>query len=293
MATTFYPDYIDDKKPGIIEKILFPAIRPDQKKLQKVVHGKTILITGASFGIGALLAENLSDYDTTLLLIARTREKLEYLQQSFKDKLCHTYYFTTDLRDEKQVNELLNTLKRQEFKIDIFINNAGKSINRGLADSLNRFHDTARSSATNYTGPAQLLSGLLPNLLNQKGHIINISAINVLLPPTAGWSAYQSSKVAFDQWLRCLEPELKAQNVKVSSLYFPLVRTRMSMVNKKNHTRPSMDKNKAVNIILRFIISGKRKYKPWWAGCVQLINFIFPNLWYRLQANHQRKKLHR
>lgn len=284
-------DYFDEKKPTIIEKILFPGHIPDKKKLKKIVDGKTILITGASFGIGALLAEKLSDYNSTLLLVARTGEKLKQMQESFREKPCCIYYFSTDLRNENDVRELLEKFREQQFNIDIYVNNAGKSINRGMMNSLDRFHDITRSSSTNFTGPAQLLLGILANLINQKGHIINVSAINVLLPPTAGWSAYQSSKVAFDQWLKCLEPELRAQDVKVSSIYFPLVRTRMSMVNKKNHTRPSMSKNKAVDIILKFVISRRRKYKPWWTGSIEFLNLILPGLWYRLQVNHQRKKM--
>jgi len=284
-------DYVDEKKPTIIESILFPGHTPGKKKLKKIVDGKTILITGASFGIGALLAEKLADYNCTLLLVARTGEKLKQIQESFLEKPCHIYYYSTDLRNENHVKELLDNLREKQFKIDIYINNAGKSINRGMMNSLDRFHDITRSSATNFTGPAQLLLGILPDLMNQKGHIINVSAINVLLPPTAGWSAYQSSKVAFDQWLKCLEPELTTQDVKVSSIYFPLVRTRMSMVNKKNHNRPSMSKNKAVDIILKFVISRRRKYKPWWAGLLEFLNLILPGLWYRLQVNHQRKKM--
>lgn len=289
METNYIPEFIDKKTPTLAEKILFPVCNPDKKKLDKILKGKTILITGASFGIGAALASKLSHFNCTLLLIARTTEKLNELQQAIKSEKCNIFCFTTDLRDEGQVKHLVEELVRREFKIDVLINNAGKSINRNLVDSLSRYHDTSRCSATNFTGPVQLLLGMLPVLFLQRGHIINVSAINVLLPPTVGWSAYQSSKVAFDQWLKCAEPELKARNVKVSSLYFPIVRTRMSMANKKNARKQSMSRDQAANIILRYILSGKRKYKPWWTGAIQLLNFIFPDLWFRIQVRHYRK----
>jgi len=290
MTTASLPDYQDNNQQSLLEKFLFPVRKFNKAKIERAVTGKTILITGASYGIGALLTKLLSDYNVTLLLVARTTEKLEEQQLVFKSKPCKILIYTTDLRDESQINSLLQKLKSENVEPDIFINNAGKSINRSVLKSADRFNDTQRCSATNFTGSVQLLLGILPNIIKHKGQIINVSALNVLLPSTAGWSAYQSSKAAFDQWLRCAEPELKANDVTVSSIYLPLVRTRMSMVNEKNHTKPAMSKAKAVNIILNSIASMKRKYTPWWTGFVLFCCSLFPNLWYRLQVNHFKKK---
>ena len=290
MTVVTIPDYQDNNQQSLLEKFLFPVRKFNKAKLEKAVTGKTILITGASYGIGALLTELLSDYNVTLLLVARTKEKLEEQQLAFKNKSCKILIYTIDIRDEAQINSLLEKLKLENIEPDILINNAGKSINRSVLKSLDRFTDTQRCSATNYTGPVQLLLGILPTLIKRKGQIINVSALNVLLPSTAGWSAYQSSKTAFDQWLGCAEPELKANDVTVSSIYLPLVRTRMSMVNEKNNKKPAMSKAKAVNIILNSIASKKRTYTPWWAGFVLFCCSLFPNLWYRLQVNHFKKK---
>lgn len=282
-------DYNDNNRQSFRERCLFPVANPSSKKLTAKLSGKTVLLTGASFGIGAFLATILGEYQVTLILIARTKEKLEEIEQSLHGKSATILIIPADLREEAAIDSLLQELKKQEIEVDLFINNAGKSIQRGLQQSLDRYHDTERCSATNYTGPVNLLLGLLPGLLNQKGHIINVSALNVLLPPTAGWSAYQSSKAAFDQWLRCMEPELRVSNVRVSSIYLPLVRTRMSMVNEKNHSRPAMSKAKAVNVILNCIASGRRKYKPWWTGFVLFWCSLFPDLWYRLQVRYIEK----
>lgn len=290
MNQTTFPDYEDDNRQTLLEKLLFPLRHTNKKRLAEAVFNKTILITGASYGIGASLVELLSHFEVKLVLVARTKEKLEDIQHGCKGKPSTILIFPTDLREETQINELLQNFTRQQIEVDIFINNAGKSINRGLMNSIDRYTDTQRCSATNFTGPVQLLLGILPGLINRKGQIVNVSAQNVLLPPTAGWSAYQSSKVAFDQWLRCMEPELKVRMVAVSSIYLPLVRTRMSMVNGKNHQRPAMSKAKAVNIILNRVINKKRKYRPWWTGIVIFSSGLFPNLWYRLQVRHLKKK---
>mgnify|MGYP003502804714 FL=1 len=179
--------------------------------------------------------------------------------------------------------------KNENINVDIIINNAGKSIYRKLWNSLDRFHDTQRCAATNYTGPVQLILGVLNGLLQKEAHIINVSAINVLLPPAVGWSAYQSSKVAFDQWLKCSEAELKAENISVSSIYLPLVRTRMSMVNENKHGQPAMSKEKAAKLITNYIINRKRRYTPWWFGVVRLSAFIFPGTLYRIQLRQIKK----
>jgi short-subunit dehydrogenase len=283
-------DYEDNNQQTLWENFLFPVGKPDKKWLQQKLRGKTILITGASFGIGAALTTLLSEYEVKLILVARTIEKLEQLQQSLQAQPATIFIFPTDLREEKSISNLLQELNSRQIVIDFLINNAGKSINRGLIKSLDRFQDTQRCSTTNFTGPVQLLLGLLPGLIKQRGQIINVSALNILLPPTAGWSAYQSSKAAFDQWLRCMEPELKISNVTVSSIYLPLVRTRMSMVNEKNHKRVAMSKAKAVNVILNYMASGKRKYRPWWTGFVLFWCSLFTNLWYRLQVNYLKKR---
>lgn len=284
------PDYNDNNRQTLAEKFLFPSRPANKTRLSHSVKDKTILITGASYGIGALLATILSNYQATLILVARTAERLEQLKIDFAGKPCTTHIFITDLRDELQINTLLQDLSSMQLSIDIFINNAGKSIYRGLEASIDRFHDTKRCATTNYTGPVQLLLGIFPRMKEKKGHIINVSALNVLLPPAAGWSAYQSSKAAFDQWLRCMEPELRISGVYVSTAYLPLVRTRMSMVNENKHHQPAMSKAKAVNTVLRLIINKRRKYKPWWLGILIFLNALFPGLWYHLQIKNLKKR---
>jgi short-subunit dehydrogenase len=279
-----------DSRQSLLEQFLFPARKINPERLRTALTGKTILVTGASYGIGALLAEMLSEIETRLVLVARTRERLEAIQALYKDKPCTIIIYAANLREETEVDGLISNITGNLPPIDLLINNAGKSIHRGLIASLGRYHDTRRCSATNYTGPVQLLMGLLPGILKAKGHILNVSAQNVLLPPTAGWSAYQSSKVAFDQWLRCVEPELRANGVMVSSVYLPLVRTRMSEVNTRNDKMPMMSRDKAARIILNCVIRRKRKYCPWWTGFPVFFANLFPNGWYRLQVRHYKRK---
>ena len=289
MIPEYKKDYEDNNRQSMLENILFPVRNINEKRLQERVENKTILITGASYGIGAALVPILAEYTVTLLLVARTEERLATLKKSIDDNACNVKIYAADLRDENEISNLLELWKNENINVDIIINNAGKSIYRKLWNSLDRFHDTQRCSATNYIGPVQLILGVLNGLLQKEAHIINVSAINVLLPPAVGWSAYQSSKVAFDQWLRCSEAELKAENISVSSIYLPLVRTRMSMVNKNKHSQPAMSKQKAARLITNYIVKRKRTYTPWWFGVVRLFAFIFPGMLYRIQLRQIKK----
>ena len=289
MIPEYKKDYEDNNRQSMLENILFPVRNINEKRLQERVENKTILITGASYGIGAALVPILAEYTVTLLLVARTEERLATLKKSIDDNACNVKIYAADLRDENEISNLLELWKNENINVDIIINNAGKSIYRKLWNSLDRFHDTQRCSATNYIGPVQLILGVLNGLLQKEAHIINVSAINVLLPPAVGWSAYQSSKVAFDQWLRCCEAELKAENISVSSIYLPLVRTRMSMVNKNKHSQPAMSKQKAARLITNYIVKRKRTYTPWWFGVVRLFAFIFPGMLYRIQLRQIKK----
>ena len=207
--------------------LFFPFLRYSPSKLQQRLAGKTVLITGASFGIGESLAESLAATKAHLLLVARTADKLLAVKQKIEANGGRADVFPCDLSDAAAVQSLLQKLLQLPDGIDVVVNNAGKSIRRSIFDSLDRLHDFSRTMNLNYFGPVQLLLALIPTLVARRGHVINISAVNVLLTPAPKWAAYQASKTAFDQWLRSIGPELNARGVATTSIYLPLVRTRM------------------------------------------------------------------
>ena len=124
---------------SILELFLFGGTSVNQSKLQKAVEGKTILITGASFGIGEALARLLSNCNCTLLLVARTASKLEAIQTELgQNGKATIQIFSVDLTNKELV---ANWLPQLPPKIDIVVSNAGKSIKRPLMESLDRLHD--------------------------------------------------------------------------------------------------------------------------------------------------------
>lgn len=148
--------------------------------------------------------------------------------------------------------------------LDVVVSNAGISINRPLAQSLDRYHDFTRTMALNYFAPVKLLLSLIPLLAKKNGHIINVSTINALLLPVPYWAAYQASKTAFDTWLRSAEPELKIKKICVTSIYLPLVKTPMIEPTIAYRTAPAMSPVHVSEIIGHALYSKRKVYKPWW-----------------------------
>ncbi|MDI2111836.1 SDR family NAD(P)-dependent oxidoreductase [Commensalibacter nepenthis] len=273
---------------SIVERILFPRININKDLLVQKLQQKTIVITGASFGIGEQLCRQLSEIDCQLILVARTTEKLLKIQQELQDKPAIIYIFSANLGDEAQLDEFISYLK--QYSIDIVINNAGKSICRPIMHSLDRLHDFQRTMQLNYFAPVKLCLALIPQLQKNKGHFINISAVNVLLAPTVYWAAYQASKSAFDQWLRCAEAELLMNDITISTAYLPLVKTKMIEPTAAYKSMPTMSRQQAADHICQLMINHRVYYKPWWAFLGQIASVIFATSWLRLTQFYLKKK---
>jgi short-subunit dehydrogenase len=259
--------------------LFFPFLRFSRSKLQKRLAGKTVLITGASYGIGECLAERLAETRAHLLLVARTESKLLEVKQRVEIKGGHADIFPCDLTSVGEVQALLQKLHQLPDGIDVFVNNAGKSIRRSIFDSLDRLHDFQRTMNLNYFGPVQLLLSLIPMLVTRQGHVINVSAVNVLLAPAPKWAAYQASKTAFDQWFRSVGPELNARGVSTTSIYLPLVRTRMIEPTAEYRNMPAMRPEQVAQLICKAINSRRRTYAPWWLVLGQLASVLFRWPW--------------
>lgn len=264
--------------------LFFPFLGYSQARLRQRLAGKTVLITGASYGIGESLALRLADAGATLLLVARTAEKLGEVQQQIAARGGRAETFPCDLTQPGEVAALLAILQQRAGGVDIVVSNAGKSIRRSLFDSLDRLHDFTRTMNLNYVGPVQLLLGLIPTLTARQGHIINISSISVLLAPLPKWAAYLASKGAFDQWFRAVAPELNARGVSTTTIYLPLVRTRMIAPTAAYRSMPAMEADEVARLVCRAIVARGRTYGPWWLMAGQLASVILRRPWEILTA---------
>jgi len=278
-----------EHKYGLLEKLLFPRTRLNQARLKSELRNKTVLITGASYGIGKYTAILLGQTTAKLILVARTSVELEKLKNHINRSGGNAETFTADLRSESDMEQLITFLNKIE-SLDVFINNAGKSIRRPLVKSLNRFHDFKRTMDINYFAPVKLILSLTKNLKENQGHIINVSAINVLMAPTPSWAAYQASKSAFDQCFKCFHSELEALNINTTSIYLPLVKTRMIEPTEAYKNMPAMSPEHVAKLIGKAIITKRRVYKPWWSFLGEIGSVLFTKSWMRYHRKNQRDK---
>lgn len=261
-------------KYSLLEHFLFPPSYLNKKRITRDLKGKTILITGASSGIGQQLAYALSDIQCHLILVARTKEKLLKVKDEVEAKEAMVTVYPADLRNKDEVEDLISMIKKMPQGLDIVVNNAGKSIRRSIFDSLDRYHDFTRTMSVNYFAPVQLLLSLIPLLERNSGQIINISTVNVLLLPFPKWAAYQASKSAFDVWLRSVSPELNSVGISSTTIYLPLVKTPMIAPTKIYNSMPAMCPRHVAKIICRTMYTRRRIHKPWWLFFGQLASFF-------------------
>ncbi|CAN5635769.1 SDR family oxidoreductase [soil metagenome] len=188
------------------------------------LRGKRILVTGASSGIGEAGAEQLADAGATVIVVARRTDLLEALVERISARGGSAQALPCDLADLDAIDELVETVGA----VDILINNAGRSIRRPLAESLERWHDVERTMTLNYYSPLRLIRGFAPGMIERgDGHIINVATWGVLSESSPLFAVYNASKAALSAVSRVIETEWARHGVHSTTLYYPLVATPM------------------------------------------------------------------
>jgi NAD(P)-dependent dehydrogenase (short-subunit alcohol dehydrogenase family) len=274
---------------AVTDRVANPARVSDPDKLRRTVFGKTVLVTGASYGIGEATARSLAAAGATVLVVARSEERLRDVTSSINAGGGKAVAYPADLTDESAVSSLTKQITEEHGPLDIVVSNAGKSLRRSLHDQYDRPHDFQRTIDINYLGPVRLLLGLLPTMrANGSGHIVNVSSVAVRVAPGPQWGAYQASKGAFDRWLRSVAPELHTDGVDVSTVYFALVRTRMIAPTPLLGRLPGMSPDQAADAIAKAIIERPRTIEPPWVLPAELASVLLAGpadyaarLWHR------------
>jgi thioester reductase-like protein len=231
---------------------LDPELHKD-RSLSSAVNGKTILITGASSGIGRAAAVKLARAGGIPLLVARSAAKLEEVQAEIEAFGGSAYVYTADVSDPDAIERLIAQVLSDHPAIDVLVNNAGRSIRRSIALSYDRFHDFERTIQLNYLGAVKLIIGVLPHMRARKrGHIVNISSIGVQTNPPR-FSAYVASKAALDAFTRVVGSETIADRVTFTTIHMPLVRTPMIAPTKLYNSFPTISPDEAADLICEAI----------------------------------------
>jgi NAD(P)-dependent dehydrogenase (short-subunit alcohol dehydrogenase family) len=260
-----------------VDKLANPPRVSSPDRLRTVVSGKTVLVTGASYGLGEATARKLGAAGATVLLVARSADRLAAIAASINADGGDAAAYPADLSDETAVAALTERLTANRPPMDIVVSNAGKSIRRSLHLQYDRPQDFERTIGVNYLGPVRLLLGLLPAMRRRgSGHIVSISTVGVLTAPGPRWGAYLASKSAFDVWLRSVAPELRADGVHVTSVYMTLVHTPMSDPTPILRRMPGLSAEQAADIVAKAIIDRPSRVQPLWVWPIEISSMLLP-----------------
>jgi NAD(P)-dependent dehydrogenase (short-subunit alcohol dehydrogenase family) len=236
------------------ERNLDPDLFKD-RSFEGAVNGHTVVITGASTGIGRAAALKIAAAGGVPLLVARTREKLEEVKAEIETRGGTAYVYPCDLSDLEAIDACVELMLSEHAAIDMLVNNAGRSIRRSVALSGDRFHDYQRTMQLNYFGAIKMIMALLPHMRSRKfGHIVNVSSIGAQTNPPR-FSAYVASKAALDAWTRVVSSEVIGDKISFTTIHMPLVRTAMIAPTKMYDAFPTITPEEAGDLVCEAIRS--------------------------------------
>ncbi len=184
---------------------------------------KVVLITGASSGIGKDTAIEFAKKGTNIVLVSRTKEKLEKVAEQLKQFSVVVLVCQCDVSKKDQVKEMSKTVLEKFDSIDILVNNAGFAIYGSVTDL--SIDDIESQMETNYFGMIYCIKNFLPLMLDKKsGHIVNVASVAASfgLP---GIASYCASKFAMLGFSEGLKHELKNTGVGITVVSPIMVRT--------------------------------------------------------------------
>ncbi|MDH6279263.1 SDR family oxidoreductase [Prescottella agglutinans] len=218
-----------------------------------------VLITGASSGIGRAAAIATAAKGATVLLLARRADELDAVVSQIRDAGGSAYAYQCDITDSEAVEHTVKSILAEHDHVDMLVNNAGRSIRRGLYRSTDRLHDFERTMAVNYFGAVRMVLALLPHMRERRfGHIVDISTAGVQAR-TPRFAAYIASKSALDAFADVAAAETLSDGITFTTIHMPLVRTPMIAPTGQYNAGPAASPEKAAAMVVRALIERPKR----------------------------------
>ncbi len=211
------------------------------------LSGKTVIVTGASRGIGEETARHMTTLGATVILAARSTAKIDAIASDLRAEGAEAHAISCDMGDCTNVQTLIQETVERTGRIDVLVNNAA------VIDPISRLADAdpaAWSSAVdiNLKGVFYGLRFALPHMIGQGGGtIINISS-GAATSALEGWSHYCSTKAAVLSLTRCVDKEYRAHGIRVIGLSPGTVATEMQVQIRASGINPVSQLDPSVHI---------------------------------------------
>jgi NADP-dependent 3-hydroxy acid dehydrogenase YdfG len=219
-ATTQYPSAHDQKARASIQMSAtaggtVPAIA-DDASARHSLSGTTVLITGATAGIGAACARRFAAHGARLVLVGRRANRLDGLRQELT-KLAPVYTLRLDIRDRWAVAQGLADLPAEFGTLDVLINNAGIALGLEAAQKAD-LDDWTATVNTNIMGLLYCTHAALPGMVaRNRGHIVNLGSVAGSYPYPGG-HVYCGTKAFIHQFSLALRADLLGTKVHVTCI---------------------------------------------------------------------------
>ncbi|HLD00879.1 MAG TPA: SDR family NAD(P)-dependent oxidoreductase [Candidatus Nanoarchaeia archaeon] len=210
------------------------------------IKGKTVVITGASEGIGKSLAQEMAQQGARIILLARSVDKIKLMEFDLIHKNYLAEAFPLDLTSDESIRETFAKILKKYSQIDLLINNAAVGYFDQIADTK---EDAAKIMfQTNFFGPLKCVQQVLPGMRTRKsGGIVNISSA-ISKHSSFNHGIYAASKSSLDRLSEALRIEEDKNNIKVYSIFVDRTKTKFKehvLGSKETLMLPFEDLNEA------------------------------------------------
>jgi uncharacterized oxidoreductase len=227
------------------------------------LSGNTIIITGATSGIGRALALRFHALGNKIVAVGRKREKLLQMEGEMDDLVG----LQCDMSDRGQVEALIARILAEHPEANVLINNAGVQYNYALDGEEGDLGKLAEEVEVNLVAMARLCQGLLPLFRShRKAAIVNVGS-GLAFAPKASAPMYFATKAAVHVFTQALRYQLEDSNVQVFELIPPVVDTPMA-------NGRQMDKISTESLVDEFIYSYQRNQLEMNVGKVKMLRRV-------------------
>lgn len=240
---------------------------------------RTLLLTGATSGIGLALLKQLLRQGHHLIVVARDKSKLQELQNRYERVTSYTCDFSSRL----QLETVMDEISEKHTELSMVINNAGVQCNPSFLDKDFNYESIEYETTVNFLAPVWISCLLLPLLLRSKNSaaIVNISSGLVFAPKTAS-AVYCATKAAIHSVSQSLRYQLSETAIQVHEVILPLVDTAMTA----GRGNGKMSSNEAARQIIAGLMKNKVEIYVGKARFLPLLARLSPSLLKRIMKKY-------